>query len=156
MDKLNHDDKSILKILFKDSRISYRKIGEKLNKATGTISSKVKNLEESGIIKNFGINVDYEKLGFDVTAIMELRISKGKLLEVENKLAEDPNVFGVYDITGVYDCLLLLRTRTRAELSLKIKEILKFEYIERTNTHIVLTTIKESHNVLDDLLTKKE
>jgi DNA-binding Lrp family transcriptional regulator len=152
VNELDNGDKSILKLLFKDSNLSYRKIAEKLNKATGTISSRVKNLEESGIIKNFGINVDYEKLGFDVTAIMELRISKGKLLEVENKLAEDPFIFGVYDITGVYDCLLLLRTRTRAELNLKIKEILKFEYIERTNTHIVLTTVKEDHSSLDELI----
>ena len=157
MDEIDKEDKAILKILFKDSSISYRKIAEKLNKATGTISSRVKNLKESGIIKNFGINIDYEKLGFDVTAIIELRISKGKLLEVENKLAKDPNVFGVYDITGVYDAIILLRTKTRAELNIKIKEILKIDYIERTNTHIVLTTIKEDHNSLNELLlTNKE
>ena len=90
-------------------------------------------------------------------AIIELRISKGKLFEVENQLAKDPNVFGVYDITGVYDAIILLRTRTRAELNIKIKEILKIDYIERTNTHIVLTTIKEDHHSLDELLlTNKE
>ena len=66
------------------------------------------------------------------------------MLEVENKLAKNPHIFAVYDITGEYDALILARFKNRDDLSKMIKEIHTSPYVERTNTHIVLNIIKES------------
>ncbi|MHA2131515.1 MAG: Lrp/AsnC ligand binding domain-containing protein, partial [Promethearchaeota archaeon] len=48
-----------------------------------------------------------------------------------------------YDITGEYDALILARFRNRTEMNKMIKKIHTFEYIQRTNTHLVLNVIKE-------------
>lgn len=143
-------DIKILKKLSEDSRISLRQIAKDLdNKSPVTIKRHVEELENKGIIKNYAVNIDYEKLGYDIIAIIELTISKGKMLEVERSIAKNPNVFAVYDITGEYDALILTRFNNREDLSKMIKEIHTSPYVERTNTHIVLNIIKESSSFIE-------
>ncbi|MHA1272909.1 MAG: Lrp/AsnC family transcriptional regulator [Promethearchaeota archaeon] len=79
-------------------------------------------------------------------ALIELTIDKGKMLEIEKLLADDPNIFGVYDITGNYDAIILARFRTRRELSELVKKINSNEFVLRTNTHLILNVIKEGMN----------
>ena len=65
------------------------------------------------------------------------------MLEVEKDIAKIPNVYGVYDITGTYDALILARFKTRKDLSETVKEINSNPYVEHTNTHLILNIIKE-------------
>ena len=143
-------DTEILKKLSIDGRVSFRQLAKDLgNKSPVTIKKHIEDLEQKEIIKNYGVQIDYEKLGYDIIALIEITVSKGKMLEVERKIAQNPNVFAVYDITGTYDALILARFKTRAELSEMIKdEIHASPYVERTNTHIVLNIIKEESNFL--------
>jgi len=144
LEDISELDIEILKKLSKDGRISLRQLAKDLgNKSPVTIKRHVEELENKGIIINYGAKINYEKLGYEIMAIIEVTISKGKMFEVEEKIAENPNVFGVYDITGTYDALILARFKTREELSKMIKEIHKSPNVERTNTHFVLNTIKE-------------
>lgn len=141
MDELNL---KILQILSEDGSRSYRSISEQLKKSPITIKNHIEEMEETGIIKNYGVQIDYEKLGFNIIALIEITVSKGKMLDVEKKFAQNPNVFAVYDITGTYDALILARFKSRAKLSEMIKDELHGSpYVERTNTHIVLNVIKE-------------
>jgi len=150
LDDLSELDFEIIKKLSVDGRISLRQLAKELgNKSPVTIKNHVENLENMGIIINYGAKINYEKLGYGIMAIIEVTISKGKMFEVEEKIAENPNVFGVYDITGTYDALILARFKTREELSIMIKEIHKSPNVERTNTHFVLNTIKEASSFVD-------
>ncbi len=142
-------DLKILKILSVDGRKNKSTIAEDLKRSPNTIIKHINDLEEDGVIKNYGVQIDYEKLGYEIIAIIELTISKGKMIEVENKLAENPHIFGVYDVTGAYDALILARFKSRGKLSEMIKEIHTSQYIEGTNTHIVLNIIKESGSFLN-------
>ena len=77
------------------------------------------------------------------------------MLDVEKKIAQNPNVFAVYDITGTYDAIILARFKKRAKLSEMIKnEIHASPFVERTNTHIILNVIKEKSS-FTELITKK-
>lgn len=151
---IDDTDLDILAILSEDGKIKYHHIANKLGKSPITIKSHIDKLEESGIIKNYGIQIDYEKLGYNIIAVIEITISKGKMLEVEKDIAKNPNVFGVYDITGDYDALILARFKSRFELSDMIKELHASPNIEGTNTHLILNIIKESSSFNE--LIKKE
>jgi DNA-binding Lrp family transcriptional regulator len=140
-------DFEILKILGQDGRETYHSISKMLDKSPVTIKKHVKELEDSGIIKNYGATIDFEKVGFNIVAVIELTVSKGKMIEMENKVAENPNVFAVYDITGTYDALILARFKDRSELSAMVKELHKFPEVERTNTHLILNVIKEENSL---------
>ncbi|TFG19570.1 MAG: Lrp/AsnC family transcriptional regulator [Promethearchaeota archaeon] len=147
--ELESIDYDILRILSKDSRKSNRKLGEELEKSPTTIGKHIEELIERKILKEFTIMIDYEKLGYDIIALVELNISQGKMLEVENDIAKDPHIFGVYDVTGKYDALLLARFKTRTELSEMVKNINSKPYIENTNTHLILNVIKEGTNLAE-------
>ncbi|MCX8175649.1 MAG: Lrp/AsnC ligand binding domain-containing protein, partial [Candidatus Bathyarchaeota archaeon] len=82
-------------------------------------------------------------------AIIEVTVAKGKLLEVDEKVAKEPNVCAVYDTTGITDAIVIAKFKTREELSSFVKSLLSNPYVERTNTHIVLTTIKENFGILE-------
>ncbi|MGV9172445.1 MAG: Lrp/AsnC family transcriptional regulator [Promethearchaeia archaeon] len=142
-------DVEILKLLSKDARKSYRQIERDLKdfvKSPITVKKHVESLQEKGIIRDYGATIDYERLGFDINAMIEITISKGKMIEVEKDIAQDPNVFGVLDLTGEYDAIILARFRSRTDLSDMVKKINSFEYVIRTNTHLILNVIKEGTN----------
>ena len=144
-------DLDILKILSEDGRTVFNKIAEELNKSPVTIKKHVLDLEEKGLIEGYGAKVSLDKLGYNLIAFIEITISKGKMFEVEEKIARNPNVFGVYDITGTYDALIMARFKSRMQLSNMIKDIHKSPYVERTNTHIILNVIKEGTSLKEIL-----
>jgi DNA-binding Lrp family transcriptional regulator len=147
MYKLDELDKSILKELEKDARRSLRQISRKLGISITTLSKRISKMEKANVIKGYVAIVDPETIGFDIVAIIEIVVSKGKLLDVEKEIAKMKNVFAVYDVTGSTDAFILARFRKRSELSNFVKSLLSMPYIERTNTHLVLNTIKENKTI---------
>jgi len=75
-------------------------------------------------------------------------VAKGKLLETGEEIAKNPNVCCVYDVTGLTDAIVIAKFKTREELSNFTKSLLKMPYIERTNTHLALTTLKEDFTLI--------
>ncbi|MEM2909713.1 MAG: Lrp/AsnC family transcriptional regulator [Nitrososphaerota archaeon] len=140
---LDSIDLAIIRELVKDGRASYRSIAKKLGISVATVASRVTALEKEGVIKGYTTLVDYEKLGYEITAIIELTISKGKLIEVQRQVAERPNVSGVYDVTGETDSIIVARFKSRGELNKFVKWLLSIPYVERTLTHLVLGIVKE-------------
>jgi DNA-binding Lrp family transcriptional regulator len=105
-------------------------------------------MEEEGIIKGYTALLDQEKLGYELTVVTEMTVSKGRLLEVENEIARMPNVCCVYDLTGLADAAIIAKFKNREELSRFTKRLLSLPYVERTNTHVVLTAIKEDFRMV--------
>ncbi|KKN34321.1 hypothetical protein LCGC14_0794830 [marine sediment metagenome] len=136
-------DIEILRILNEDGRETFNKIASVLKKSPVTIKKHVENLEKRGIIKGYGAQIDFEKLGYNIIAIIEITVSKGKMLDVEKEIGNNPNVFAVYDITGTYDALILARFKNRQELSEMVKSIHISANVEHTNTHLILNVVKE-------------
>ncbi|NVM16514.1 MAG: Lrp/AsnC family transcriptional regulator [Candidatus Lokiarchaeota archaeon] len=149
-------DLNILGILSENSRENYNQIAQILKKSPVTIKKHVEELEKNGVIKGYGINIDFEKLGYDIIATIEITVSKGKMIEVETDIAENPNVFGVYDITGDYDALIFARFKTRKELSEMIKKLHASSNVVRTNTHLILNVIKEGSSFVKLLEKEKK
>jgi len=149
-------DLDILGILSENSRENFNQIAKTLKKSPVTIKKHIEELEQQGVIKGYGIDIDFEKLGYNIIATIEITVSKGKMIEVETDIAQNPNVFGVYDITGDYDALVFARFKTRKELSEMIKKLHAAPYIEGTNTHLILNVIKEGSSFVKLLDKEKE
>jgi len=145
---LDETDIKILKALVLNARLSSRQIAQKLGISTGTVLARIRNLEKIGVIKGYSAIIDYEKLGYELTAITEITVSKGKLIELEKEIAKFQNVCCVYDITGLTDAMVIAKFKTRKELSDFTKTLLKMPFVERTNTHLVLTTVKEDFRIV--------
>ena len=139
----------ILRKLLSDARLSYRKIAEEIGVSPPTVLSRVEKLESDNIIKFYSAVLDHEKLGYDLTAIIEVTAVKGKITEVERHIARLPNVCTVYDITGLTDMVIIAKFKNRKDLSNFVKRDLSMPYVERTNTHVVLLTVKEDFRFID-------
>lgn len=146
--ELDETDVKILKTLVSDARLSSRQIAKKSSVSIGTVLTRIKKMEKEGVVRGYTAVVDHEKLGYQLTAITEITVSKGRLLEVENEIARMPNVCCVYDVTGVTDAYVVAKFKNREELSTFAKKLLALPYVERTNTHVVLTTIKEDFRLV--------
>lgn len=145
---LDDADVGLLRALNGDARKSYRDLAKELGLALSTVSTRVKRLEEQGYITGYVPVLDPQKLGFDLVVIVGVKIGHGKLLEVQQKIAKLPRVYGVYDVTGDWDGIVIARFRDREELNGFVKEILAIPHVERTGTQLVLNTVKEEKRVL--------
>jgi DNA-binding Lrp family transcriptional regulator len=146
--ELNETDVKILKCLLDDARFSSRQIAKNVGVSVGTVLSRIKKMEDEGLIKGYAVILDHEKLGYELTVVTEITVSKGRLVEMENEIAKNPNVCGVYDVTGLTDAVIIAKFKSREDLGRFTKSLLALPYIERTNTHVVLTTVKEIFRIL--------
>jgi len=140
---LDELDVAILRRLNSDARKSFRDIARELRVSISTISNRVKRLESEGIILGYIPVLDEKKLGYDVLAVIGIRISKGKLLEVQRKIGREDKVVDVYDVTGEYDSVIISRFRNTKELDAFIKRLVAMENVERTYTQVVLNVVKQ-------------
>ena len=144
---LDELDRGILQELNIDARRSHREIAHRLRVSPTTVSGRVQRLEREGLIRGYVPLLDDEALGWELTATVGIRISKGRLREVEERLARDPRAYAIYDVTGDFDALLIGRFRDRRDLDRFVKRALQDPYIERTNTQVVLNRVKEDRRV---------
>ncbi|MDI3502002.1 MAG: hypothetical protein PWR13_930 [Archaeoglobi archaeon] len=137
-------DLRILELLMKDGRMSFRKIAENLGVSVNTVINRVNEMVKKGVVKGFIPEVDSRKLGFGITAIIGISATGPSLVEIERKISENENVLGVYDVTGNFDIILIGKFRDTEDLDRFIKSLQKIERIQRTETFVVLNTVKES------------
>jgi Lrp/AsnC family transcriptional regulator, regulator for asnA, asnC and gidA len=147
MAKIDELDLNLIKELQADGRRSFRDIAEKLKVAEGTVYNRVNKLKDEGVIKSFLVDVDYAKLGYDLTAVIGIKAKGGHLPEIEGKIAKEANVTAVYDVTGEYDAIVVAKFPGRDELNKLVKRLNALENVERTYTMVVLNVVKEKHGI---------
>lgn len=141
-------DANIIECLNRDARKSFREVAKELGISAGTAYNRIRKLEGQGVIRGYIPMVDSGKVGFDLFVIIGIKIAHGKLVEVEKKLTRDSRVYGVYDVTGEWDSIILARFRNREELNEFIKSVLATENVERTYTQVVLNVLKDEKRVI--------
>jgi DNA-binding Lrp family transcriptional regulator len=142
---LDETDRRILSELKAGSRRSYRRLATDIGMSPAALIERIKRLEKDGYIKGYSAVLDYGKLGYEFVAIVQISISHGAaLLDVQKKIAKLTGVAAVYDITGTYDSMAILKCKSRQELSSLIKRILNLPKVEKTNTSMVLNVVKEA------------
>ena len=145
MDKL---DFNIIKSLNENARKSFRYIAKELKVSLSTVSNRVRKLEEEGVIEGYIPVVNKEKIGYDLVAVINIKLTHGKLIEVQEKISKDNHVSAVYDITGDWDSLIVAHFKDRRDLNSFIKKILSMDFVERSNTQLVLNIVKDEKRVL--------
>jgi len=140
-------DKVILEMLQDDSRASFKKIAQRLGVSEATIFVRVKKLLNRGIINRFTAIVSPELVGKGLTAFVLISADPKKLQEVLEALKEIDDIYEIYDVTGSYYAIVKIRTRDRQELVKAIDRIGLIDGIARTETAIVLRSVKEETKI---------
>jgi DNA-binding Lrp family transcriptional regulator len=146
--QLDDTDQRLLAVLLEDARISQRGLAQRIGVAQGTITNRLRRLEELGVIKGYTVLLEPESIGWSMTVITGLRIEKGSMINVQQNIAADPRVFAVYDVTGDYDSMVLARVKSRKDLDDLTKTVFTLKGVQRSFTQVVLNTVKEDGRVI--------
>ena len=134
-------DRKLMMELQKSGRQSYVDIASTLGVVEGTVRKRVKDLLDRNIIKIVAIP-NLRELGYNFISIMGLQVRMADLRKVAENLAQKPNVCYLAFVTGRYDLMAVIMTRSPEELSHFIeKEISSLPSILRTETFVNLDII---------------
>lgn len=143
---IDQTDRKILNALLENSRLSYRKIAEKVGVSVATVMNRVNRLENEKVIREYSTRLDYEKLDYDVEALVEVKISrtKGNPFDVDPFIINHPNVHAIYDVSGEIDHVLLVKFQNRKQLNDFLRKINSLPSIETSQTRFILKNFKEN------------
>ncbi|MEN8145539.1 MAG: Lrp/AsnC family transcriptional regulator [Gemmatimonadota bacterium] len=140
-------DARLIRALQADARRSNRALAADLGVSASTIGSRLRDLEERGVIRGYRPDVDYGQLGLGLIAITRIRARGDALPRIVEALIAHPHLTHVYEITGEFDVLVIGRFEDEMQMNQEIKSMLSLEGIEGTNTSVVLAAPKEQLDV---------
>jgi len=144
-------DRKLVNALLGDGRASLRSLGEDLDVSVTTVSNHLSDLEEENIIQGYTPKIDYDALGYDVTAILQLKVEGSALVDVTERLREHDQMISVYEVTGDYDIIAIGKFADTDGMNDQIKELLTEPDINESNTSVVLNAAKEHEQFTLDL-----
>lgn len=114
-------------------------LARRLGVARGTVQSRLDKLQQRGVIRGFGPDIDPVAIGYSVVAFTTLEIAQGRLGDVVKHLDEIPEVLEAHTISGPGDLLCRVVARTNEHLQEVLARVLEVKGISRTSTVISLT-----------------
>ena len=139
-------DGQLVNALLHNGRASLRSLAEELDVSVTTVSNHLADLEEAGVIEGFTPIVDYDKLGYDVTAILQLKVRGEALPAVTDSLRAEKQMVSVYEVTGDYDVIAVGKFKDTDDMNGQIKAVLSNADINESNTSVVLNIVTENRS----------
>ena len=136
-------DRELLNELLGDGRASLRSLGEELDVSVTTVSNHLETLEAEGIIDGYTPIVDYNELGYDVTAVIQLKVEGSAMAALTDRLREQKQMISVYETTGDYDIIAIGKFEDTDGMNEQIKALLADVDINESNTSVVLNAVTE-------------
>jgi len=138
--ELDDTDLKILSYLMQDARTPFTDIAKNLFVSSGTVHVRMKKMEEAGIIRSSNLQVNYEKLGYDITAFLGIYLNKSSQYHVVAKELENiPEVVDLHYTTGMYSMFAKIVCRDTKHLREVLHDkIQNITDITRTETFISL------------------
>jgi Lrp/AsnC family transcriptional regulator for asnA, asnC and gidA len=145
MGRIDDLDLKILSELAQDASISVPKLSKKISVNASVVYSRIKRLVKRGLIKKFTIVINDEALGFGVKALTGINMDSKLRDNVLNELFKIPEVREVAEVTGRFDILVTMTSRSLDEMHQLISEkVGRIEGIQRTETFIEMRkTLRE-------------
>jgi len=145
LDKL---DRAILAVLQQDARISLQDIGVRVGLSTTPCWSRIKKMENAGVIQGYTVRIDPAAIGFAETVIVQVTLEShsDETLEAFGKaLADIPEVLEAFLISGDYDYHIRIAVRDTRDYERLLRERLyRIPGIRHSRSCFVLRRLKEN------------
>lgn len=142
-------DLHIINLLKENSRMTVSQISKIVNLSIPAVAERIRKLEQSGVIEQYTIKINKEKMNYKLLAFIFVNIDKTEHIENFRKsVIEYDCVLECHHLAGEYDYLLKIISQDTKGLENFISNSLKrITGILKTNTVIVLSSIKENINM---------
>ncbi|MEQ8858832.1 MAG: Lrp/AsnC family transcriptional regulator [Pseudomonadales bacterium] len=146
--KLDATERQILRLLQSDGRMSNVALAEQVGLSESPCFRRVKQLENSGLIKGYAAVVDQRLLGLEVTAFVLVTMEKQPDAATQAFIAEvqaEEHIVECYATSGSHDYLMKVVARSIDHFSeLCMQRILKFPGVMHVESSFSLKEIKHS------------
>lgn len=145
---LDNVDKSLLRALQSDGRLSNVQLARKISLSPPATHSRLKRIEKDGYIRQYTAVVDREKAGYDLLCFIHIAMQMHQYEQVDKfrKLIQKlPEVLECHHITGEYDYLLKVVLRNRKDLErFVVDRLTPIPGVSRIHTSLVFTEVKST------------
>jgi DNA-binding Lrp family transcriptional regulator len=124
---LDSTDRAILSILQRDARISNADLAQKVHLSPTPCLRRLRRLEKEGWIKQYRAELDTKLLGFEVAAMVFIKLDKNTKSNgeaFERALEDLPQVTECCVVAGAHDYVLRVVTRSLGDYERFLKESL--------------------------------
>lgn len=144
--KLEKQDIQILKILQRDATVSTAAIAEQINVSQSPCWRRINRLEQEGLIKGRVALLNREALGMEVVVFATVNLTstgRQNLIEFEGEIVRHPEVMECYTMTGIWDYMLKIVTRSIRHYEEFVRNTLTASpSIRELHSHMAVTEIK--------------
>lgn len=137
MQRFDDLDMKILSELTKDASISIPQLSRKLNINSSVLYSRIKRLMKRELIRKFTVIINESQLGINIKATVGINRDPKLKEPIHNELMKISEIRSLIEVTGRFDIILSVYTRTLEELhKVVIERIGKIEGIQATETFV--------------------
>jgi len=147
--QIDDTDMAILRALSRNARASYREVANEIKAAVGTVQHRIQKLEEKGILCGFQPVINYNRLGYDVDAIVALETPRESHEELDKVLKKNKNVKSIYRTTGDVDMFIRVQFKEPEDLYKFLMNDLNDKIIKRSKTYVVLDKWRSDTKLLE-------
>lgn len=133
-------DAEIIRRLAFNARTGIAELANSLGVARNTVQSRIRRLEESGVLTGFLPIIDLERVGSPVQAFVGIELNQRKLNMVVTALSAIPHVLEVNTQAGREDLLVRVAAPTHGELQEVVTRIIDLEGVRHTVTTLIVST----------------
>jgi Lrp/AsnC family transcriptional regulator, leucine-responsive regulatory protein len=145
---LDKVDKSLLRTLQADGRLSNVELARKISLSPPATHARLRRLEKDGYIRQYTAVVDREKAGYDLLCFIHISLQMHQVTQVEKfreATRKMPEVLECHHITGEYDYLLKVVLRNRKDLErFVVDKLTPIPGVARIHTSLVFTEVKST------------
>ena len=149
MADIDDTDLMLIELLQKDARTPQHELAKLVGLAASSVNERIRKLGERGLIAGFHARISPEVMGYDLLAFLYVAWSRPETERAFlKKVLNQPTVMEVHHVTGIWNYVLKVRVKnTRMLEGLLAKVIKAVPGIERTETIIVLSSVKETWQI---------
>jgi len=144
-------DVKILEVLEKNARMSVSEISSQVSLSLSAVSERLKKLEASKVIKEYATILDSDLIGKELSVIMNISLINPRVTsEFMDLINGEREILECHYITGEYDYALKITTESTKTLETIMNKIKCIQGINKTQTNVILSSIKNLYSVSPD------
>jgi Lrp/AsnC family transcriptional regulator, leucine-responsive regulatory protein len=144
-------DVKILEILQKNGRISLSDVSNQVSLSLSAVSERLKKLEASKVIKEYTAILNSELLDKQLSVIMNISLENPQSTnDFIAFVKKEREILECHYITGDFDYALKITTKNTKTLEDLMNRIKSVKGIKKTQTNVILSSIKNLYSVSPD------
>jgi DNA-binding Lrp family transcriptional regulator len=138
--ELDETDHAVLKARIRDARSDVREIATETGIVANRVEDRLTRLESTGVIDGYTARIDYDKLGYDVTALFRLSVTDDSVLD---RIRENPQFVAVYAVTGNEDVVAVGKFKDTNSMNAAVTDLLNDDGVDTLRTNVAMNVVRE-------------